>query len=542
MREVKEEDNRGFTQVAIGQLSATLLGTAFWLILAIILHPIAYGRLSWLVSIATVSATVCTLGLGKTITTFYPKEGSEELLAVSALLVLFASLCGGAIVFLLLRYWVQNLLAAFSGALVISLSLFSISFYSELARRHYTRYMWMWIGVRSVSLLLPLLIYWYWGLVAGLLAGLSTAYFIFGSWVLRQVKLKPDLGELKGKLGFALKSLSSDIGRVAINFVDKILIGILFSMTILGVYQFAFRIFVLLGVLPNALFFYLLPEKSSGEKTKRLEIVGVIISVILAGTTFLLAPFISSKMFPELSEGAKAIRIIGLAVIPATVSRIKTAEIYSKEKPQIVLGSRFLALGVGIVGIVLSFNRSLGLSGLAFSLLALQIALVSSLVVLPELLKRGEKGELAVSAIGMGIIAALLVSSISVYYPRIRVNGRKIKGTGLAMDTNVSITVIEPNVEKGEEAIRLAFEEIERVESLMSTEEKASDIYRLNHNGTNWTKLSPEVIDLLMLAKKYSRMTEGRFDPTVKSLVDFWMERIKEKGKMPESDELSDEA
>lgn len=541
MGEAKAENNRGFTQVAIGQLSATILGTAFWLILAIVLHPVAYGHLSWLVSIATVASTICTLGLGKTVTTFYPKENKEGLLSGSILLILITSLLGGAIVFLVLQLWVQNLLAAFSGVLVISLSLFSISFYSELARHQYNRYMWMWIGVRSISLILPLIIYVQWGLVAGILAGLSASYFIFGTWSLRQIKLNPGFDDIRGKFGFALKSLGADIGRVAINFADNILIGILFSMAILGIYQFAFRIFVLLGILPNALFFYLLPEKSSGKKKKHLEIIGVITSIALAGLVFLLAPYISSKVFPGFSEGVESIRIIGLAIVPATASRIKVTELYSMEKPNIVLGSRFLALGVGIVGIVLSFNRSLGLNGLAFSLLALQVALILSLTLVPKLLRSGEKGKLMVSAAGMVVVTALLLSSVSIHSPQIRVNGQKIRGSGLAMDTNVKITVIEKDVEKAKKAIGLAFDEIDRVEKLMSTEKESSDIYKLNHSGTDWVKLSPEVINLLKLAKDYSKRTEGRFDPTAKPLVYLWMEKTRLEGKMPNPDELSEE-
>ncbi len=146
MRRKNEGEDHGFTKVSIGQLSATILGTVFWLALAVILHPVAYGNLSWLVSIATVSATVCTLGLGKTLTAFYPEEKDGGILEGSSLLVLITGLAGGAGVSLLMRIWVQDLMAAFTGVLVFSLSLFSISFYSELAQKNYTKYMWMWIG------------------------------------------------------------------------------------------------------------------------------------------------------------------------------------------------------------------------------------------------------------------------------------------------------------------------------------------------------------------------------------------------------------
>lgn len=540
MEETESASPHGFARVAIGQTSATILGAVFWLILAVILHPFAYGRLSWLVSIATVLSTVCVFGLGKTIATYYPKEKNEELLSGSTVVVLALSLVGGAGIFLVLRPWIDPLLAGLVGLLGISLSTFSIAFHSELGKRHYGNYMWMWIGVRATSLVLPLLVYYFWGLVAGILAGLAAAYFIFGSWALKHLHLNPGLHELGSKLGFTLKALGANIGRVAINFLDKILIGVLFSMAVLGVYQFAFRIFVLLGVLPNALFFYLLPEKSAGEKTKRIETFGILVSLGLAGLIFILAPLLVPRVFPGFPEGVKSIQIMGLAVIPAAVSRIEISELYSQEKANVVVGSRLFALGVGIVGIVLSFNKSLGLIGLASSLLALQVALFAALIFFPKLLERGEKGRMTMSLMGMAVITALLLSSISVQTNRIEVHGRKVKGTGLAMGTTASITVIEENTQKAKKAIENAFDEIDRVEGLMSTEKETSEIYALNHNGTEWINLSSETLRILKKAKKYSGLTDGRFDPTAKPLVDLWMEKTKKRGKMPDPDELSE--
>lgn len=172
MKEVSGE-SYGLTKVAIAQISATVLGAVFWLLFATIIHPIAYGRLAWLVSIAMLLSTLCLFGLGKTIATYYPKEGDDRLLTGSVLIVLISSLAVGGIVSVVLN--------PFVGLLTIALSFFSIAFYSELAKRQYKNYMWMWIGVRSASLVIPVIMYYLWGLVAGILAGLAAAYFIFGS-------------------------------------------------------------------------------------------------------------------------------------------------------------------------------------------------------------------------------------------------------------------------------------------------------------------------------------------------------------------------
>lgn len=531
MKEIPKK-GRKFTQVAVAQISATILGSIFWLVFAKTIHPIAYGRLTWLVSTATILSTICLIGLGKTVTTYYPKERNITLLKNSTFLVIVASLGVGLLASILIEGTV--------GLLVIGLSTFSIAFYSELAKQRYDRYMWMWIGARTASIILPFLIYHLWGVVAGILAGLTAAYFIFGAWVLKQIPSSLDLSEVRKKMSFALSSWGADIGGVSVNFLDKILIGLLFSMTVLGIYQFAYRIFVLFGVLPRILFFFLLPEKSAGRETKKIELYGILVSTILTVLIFVLAPLVVPKIFPNFEEGIEPIRIMSLAIIPAAISRIKSSELYSREKANIVLGAHLLALAVGVTGIAISFSKSLGLIALSLTLLSLQITLAAGLFILPKLLNWGEKGKLSISLIGMALITALLLSTAGVHKPQIEVRGKKVRGTGLAMDTNVEITVLTENTEKAKKAIEEAFDEIKRVEDLMSTEKGDSEIYALNNSETSWVELAPEVIHVLKEAKKYSRLTDGLFDPTVEPLVNLWMEKVKKTGKIPENEDLSD--
>jgi len=111
----------------------------------------------------------------------------------------------------------------------------------------------------------------------------------------------------------------------------------------------------------------------------------------------------------------------------------------------------------------------------------------------------------------------------------------------VAMDTTVSITVIENDTEKATTAVKDAFNEIIRIEGLMSPEEESSEIYVLNHSGTSWVNLSPETIYVLKKSLYYSEISGGCFDPTVKPLVDMWMKKVKTQGKIPDPTDLSDE-
>lgn len=543
MQGPERQNGRGFAQVWIGQAAATLLGTAFWLILAVTLHPVAYGHLAWLVSIATLVSALCGLGLGTTIATYYPKEENKRLLSTSVFLTLLSGGVGGIITAVVLSLWVDSLFAALVGLLIVAQSMFSLAFYSELGKRAYKKYMWMWIGVRTASLVLPLTFYFVWGSTAGLFGGLIAAYFIFGTWVLRYLINGVRFSEVKRKAGFSLRAWGSNLAGASLNFLDKILIGALFPLGILAVYQFSFRIFLLLAIVPNALFFYLLPEKSGGGDAKKLERAGVFVSVGLALATFFLAPYITSHVFPDFREGIDTIRIMGLAIIPTTLAKTMSSELLSREKAAIVLGSNLFGLAVGVTCIIMTFTQGLGLIGLAGSMLASQIGLLGGLFLIPRLLRFRFLGKIGLGFIAVIVGSALMMGSLSLISPQITVKDGRVIGTGGAMDTQVKIQVLADDKEKTREAIEAikeAFREIDRVEKLMSATDPNSQIYGLNNSGTQWVELSPEVIYILKRAKEYGILTNGHFDVTVKPLVDFWMDEVKTSGKIPTGDELSE--
>jgi FAD:protein FMN transferase len=535
----EKRNGSGFAQVWIGQAAATILGTGFWLILAVTLHPVAYGHLAWLVSVATLVSALCGLGLGTTLATYYPREENRRLLSASVLLTLASSSVGGAVMGLILSLRVDPLIAALTGLLVVALSMFSLAFYSELGQRAYRNYMWMWIGVRVASLVLPLTFYFLWGSMAWLMAGMAAAYLMFGSWVFRHLVNGPGFSAVRSRAGFSLRAWGSNLAVASLSFLDKILIGLLFPLGVLAVYQFSFRIFLLLAIVPNALFFYLLPERSGGGDVRKLERVGVIVSVGLAAATFVFAPFITSHVFPGFGEGIDAIRIMGLAVIPATLARAKSSELLSRGKAAVVLGASVFGLAIGVSCIMMTFAQGLGLIGLAVSMLASQAGVLGGLFLIPRVLRFGSAGRAGLTLISALLASALVIGSLSLVFPRIVVEGGMVKGTHVAMGTVVTIQVPADDVGTAREAIEEAFREIDRVEALMSTEDRASEIYRLNHSGTQWVELSAEVMYVLKRSNEYSLLTDGHFDVTIKPLVDFWMEEVKRLGRMPMGGELA---
>lgn len=84
-------------------------------------------------------------------------------------------------------------------------------------------------------------------------------------------------------------------------------------------------------------------------------------------------------------------------------------------------------------------------------------------------------------------------------------------------DTVVNITAYGENGGKAVEAVR---DELYRYDSLLSTENKNSDIYKLNRNETN--KISEETAQIIESSLKISEVTEGSLDITVYPLSKLW--------------------
>lgn len=529
--------------VGLAQSSASILGTASWLILIFVLHPAAYGRLSWLFSVAMLSSSVFTFGLGVAVATFYPEEKNEALPGTVVAIGWLFALAGGAVTagLLALVAGTEPDEALFSGALASSLSVFSIHFHVLLGRKRYEEYMWIWIGARVSALLLPLFLYHALGSVPPMLLALSASYLLFGIASLRELKNGFDPGVLRGKIAFSLKAWLSGLCGVSLNYLDKILIGMFFPLQVLAVYQFSYRVFLLLTVLPNTLFFYLLPEKSGGNESRRAERIGIALSLLPAAVAFLCAPWIASRVFPGYREGIDAIRLMGLAVIPMTVAKVKSSDLLAKRRADCVLAANVFAAGAAALGVLFVSVNGFGLRGLAASVPLVQLGLVCALFVIPRFLTGEPRSARRAAIAGLSLLTLAAAVFFRAAMPGVRVEEERnvVKGVVFAMDTVVNIRLRIEDEEKGRALLRESFREIERIEKLMSAEDKGSEIYALNANAGSWTPLSPETLALLRKAKEYGELTQGAFDVTVKPLVDFWMKEVKRRGRVPEKEELS---
>jgi FAD:protein FMN transferase len=88
-----------------------------------------------------------------------------------------------------------------------------------------------------------------------------------------------------------------------------------------------------------------------------------------------------------------------------------------------------------------------------------------------------------------------------------------------AMGSTYSVVVYGHDPEQMEAAIDAAFDEVERLDQLLSNYSSDSEWSRINREACDRpVRVSPEVFDLISRCVEYSRRSDGAFDITVSPL------------------------
>jgi FAD:protein FMN transferase len=106
------------------------------------------------------------------------------------------------------------------------------------------------------------------------------------------------------------------------------------------------------------------------------------------------------------------------------------------------------------------------------------------------------------------------------------------------MGTIVEITAVAPTKAIAQEAATAGFQEVRRLEQLLSTWIKTSELSGVNAAaGRNPITVSPETLELLTRALEIGELTDGAFDITVGPAVGLW--KVTEATRVPTKMELA---
>lgn len=104
----------------------------------------------------------------------------------------------------------------------------------------------------------------------------------------------------------------------------------------------------------------------------------------------------------------------------------------------------------------------------------------------------------------------------------------------ILMDTLVEVRVDGPDAPK---FVELAFQEMERLEKILSRFLKESEVAKINQEAGHWVLLSTAAFEVIELALEVAEISGGAFDPTIGAVADLWG-FASENPQVPEAEKL----
>ncbi len=115
-------------------------------------------------------------------------------------------------------------------------------------------------------------------------------------------------------------------------------------------------------------------------------------------------------------------------------------------------------------------------------------------------------------------------------------NTEELQQSRQLMGTIVTIKIIGPEA-SSQTAMDLAFDEISKIEDMMSPYKQDSEISRLNKEGYI-DEASPDLLFLIERSIYYGTLSSGAFDITIQPILDLWKTKIS-AGEYPDKEEIN---
>ena len=349
---------RGLFIIGSADIFGSVISVAFWLIVASLLIVEEYGQLTYLIAIASLVQSSSVIGSSNTLMVYASKK--PELIQ-SLILLSFLAAIVGSIVVLVISQKFEIIFIIFS-FLILELSSTIL-----LGKKLYSQYSKFIITQKVLQLILGIGLYHLIGF-NGLLIGIILANLPLLFILLKELKnFKFNFSGLKESKEFILNNYFSHLISIFRRDIDKIIIAPLLGFVVLGNFSFLLQIYTIMMIASSISYKYLLPENVSQKKNKRLKKYLILLSILISISGFFLSPIFIENLFPKFIESIFALQILSFTVIPGTIGSILTSKILALEKSRIlilaysvqlcsvVLGTIFLGLYFGLVGLALSF-------------------------------------------------------------------------------------------------------------------------------------------------------------------------------------------
>ena len=349
---------KDLSSLGIGNITSSGISGVFWFYLAALIGTEGYGELSYLLAIAGIASTLASIGSGYTTIVYTAKK--INILPATFIVTIIGSATAAFAIYLAL----DN--PALSGYVLLYV-VFNLGTATLMGLKQFKKYAALLILQKIIMIVLVISLYYIYE-NNGVILGYALSFLIFTPIIFREIKMNGiQFSVLKPRLGFMFNSYGTDLVKAFSGNTDKLIIGPLFGLSLLGNYHLGMQFLVIAAIIPNIIMQYTLPRDSSGENNDEIKKYIVIFSTLIALIGIFVGPTIIDLLFPEYSGRTEIIQIMILAIIPKTISLTLMSKFLGMEKSKLVIIGAIIFLLVQIPTIIL-FGEIAGIIGIAISL------------------------------------------------------------------------------------------------------------------------------------------------------------------------------
>ena len=335
---------KDLTSIGFSNVIGTAISAIFWLYLASLILPESYGEIHYFLGIAGMAQVISLIGATNTLTVYTAKN--VKIQSTLFLLSIFA-MAISALVIIIIFYRFDVALLAF-GYVIFEL-LNSVL----LGRKLFLKYSKFFLIQKILTLTLGIGFYYALG-VDGIILAIALSFIPYLVLFISEFrKTKIDFSLLVPRKGFIINNYVMSMIGSSGSQIDKLIIAPLLGFALLGNYSLALQIFAVMIIFSSIVYKYLLPQDASGKSNNTLKKMTVLISIGISVLGIALSPLVIPELFPKYIETIGAVQILGIAVVPSTVTMLYTSKLLSLEKSRFVLISKAISVSMLIVGFII---------------------------------------------------------------------------------------------------------------------------------------------------------------------------------------------
>jgi len=368
---------RDLSFYSVGTLVTNGIGGIFWLYMASLLGTEGYGEISYLISIGIMAGTISLAGMSNLIIVYGAKN-----IKIQSTVFLIGLISSGIVASIVFFVVDSNITVSLY---IIGYVIFTLITAELIGKKLFLKYSKVIIIQKIMLVIFSIALYHLMGL-QGIILGIAISFLVFILMMYKTFKqVKIDFPILKSKYKFSINSFFLDISEAFNGSLDKIIIAPIVGFSLLGNYQLGLQFIGLLYLIPGMLFSYALTHDASGNSTKLVKKIIIILSIIFAVLSIILSPILLPIVFPQFIEAIVIIQIMSVSIVPSAIASTYISKYLGSENSKIVLIGSGLYLLIQVISIIVLGNMY-GVNGIAFSIVISALVHAVYFIIIDKLL------------------------------------------------------------------------------------------------------------------------------------------------------------